>query len=174
MCCHVSNKTSYAEEVKLRAERMEPENDAKKGNDDDKVSPTPGEVEDVEKKLRSPSYSHSSSASEDEGEMVEELPKEPVKDTAEKSLPKAGTTTAQPVQKKAGSASQPPSSQNLQTVKQTVEKHGYIVVDPPDKSPKKDIANTVPYEWYKLDKLKDKDLGFIDMVTRHASSLTLT
>ena len=109
MCCHVSNKTAYAEEVKLRAERMEPENDAKKGNDDDKVSPTPGEVEDVDKTSRSPSYSHSSSTSEDEGEMVEKLPKEPVKDTAEESLPKAGTTTAQPVQKKADSPSQSPS-----------------------------------------------------------------
>ena len=152
---------------------MEPENDAKKGNDDDKVSPTSGEVEDVEKKPRSPSYSHSSSASEDEGKLVEKLPKEPVKDTAEKSLPKAGTTTPQPVQKKAGSPSQPPSSQNLQKVTKTVEKYGYTCVDPPEKSSKEDIPNTVPYEWYKLDKDKDKN-RFKDMVNRHASSLTLT
>ena len=173
MCCHVSNKTAYAEEVKLRAERGEAENDAKKGNDDKKVSPTVGQVEGVEKTSHSPSYSPSPAASEDEGKMLEKPPKKPFKDTAEKSLTKAGTNTVQPVEKKDGFPSQSPSPQKSQKVDKTLEKHGYIVVDPPEKSPKEDIANTVPYDWYKLDEVKDKD-RFKDMVNRHASSLTLT
>ena len=142
---------------------MEAKNDAKKGNDDGNVSPTSAEVKDVDKTSGSPCYSPSPAGSEDDATMLEESPKEPVKDTADKSLPKDGTTTAQPVQKKAGSASQPPSPHMSQNVDKIVQKHGYAVVDPLDESPKKDMANTVPYEWYKLHKVKDKDLGFIDM-----------
>ena len=138
------------------------------------VSGTSGNVEGVEKKSGSPSYSHSAAVSEDEVEILEEPPKKPFKDTAEKSLTKAGTNTVQPVDKKDGSPSQSPSPQKSQKVDKTVEKHGYIVVDPHEKYPKEDIPNTVPYDWYKLDEKKDKKLGFKDMVNRHASSLTLT
>ena len=67
---------------------------------------------------------------------------------------------------------------SLQKVKKTVDKHGYSVVDPPNQVPKKsaEVIDELreEYDWYKLDKVKDKDLGFIDMVNRHASSLTLT
>ena len=62
----------------------------------------------------------------------------------------------------------------MEKLKKVVDKHGYSVVDPP---PKKNPANDElreDYEWYKLDKEKDKDLEFIHMVNRHASSLTLT
>ena len=173
MCCHVSNKTAYAEEVQVGAESMQPENNATNAKHDDKVSPTPGQVEGVEKKGRSPSYFPSPAASEDEGKLLEKPPKKPFKDTAEKSLTKAGTNTVQPVEKKDGSPSQSPSPQKSQKVDKTVKKHGYIVVDPPEKSPKEDIANTVPYDWYKLHEDKDKNLQFKDMVN-HASSLTLT
>ena len=150
MCCHVSNRTAYAENVQVAAEGVEAKNDAKKGNDDGNVSSTPAEVKDVDKTSGSPCYSPSPAGSEDDATMLEESPKEPVKDTADKSLPKDGTTTAQPVQKKAGSASQPPSPHMSQNVDEIVQKHGYAVVDPLDESPKKDMANTVPYEWYKL------------------------
>jgi hypothetical protein len=62
-------------------------------------------------------------------------------------------------------------------VKKTVDKYGYSVVEPRNEVPKKS-ADPIDelreeYEWYKLED-KDKDLGFIDMVNRHASSLTLT
>ena len=173
MCCHVSNKTAYTEEVQVPVEAVEPEKNATNAKDDDNVSATSDPVKAVEKKGRSPSYSPSPAASEDEGKMLEKPPKNPFKDTAEKSLTKAGTNTVQPVEKKAGSPSQSPSPQKSQNVDKTAEKHGYIVVDPPEKSPKEDIPNTVPYEWYKLDEVKDKD-RFKDMVNRHASSLTLT
>ena len=123
MCCHVINKTAYAEEVQLRAERMEPENNATNAKHDDNVSATSDPVKAVEKKDGSPSQS--------------------------------------------------PSPQKSQKVDKTVQKHGSIVVDLPEKSPKEDIANTVPYDWYKLDEVKDKD-RFINKVNRHASSLTLT
>ena len=174
MCCHVSNKTAYAEEVQVRAERMKPQNDAKKGNDDDKESPTPGVVKGVEKKRRSPSYSHSPAESEDEVKMLEESPKKPVEDTPEKSLTNAVTNTVQPVKKKDGSLSQspsPPKSQKRDKILKQPDK--VIVVDSSKKSPKEDIENTVHYDWYKLHEDKDKD-RFIDMVNRHASSLTLT
>ena len=72
------------------------------------------------------------------------------------------------------SVSKPSSLQNLQKVKKAVEKYGYTVVDPPKKVPMTNDELRADYEWYKLDKVKDKDLGFIDMVNRHASSLTLT
>ena len=152
---------------------MEPENNATNAKHDDNVSPTPGQVEGVEETSRSPSYSPSPAGSDDEGKMLEKLPEKPIKDTAEKSLAKAGTNTVQPVEKKAGSPSQPPSSVKSQKIDKTVEKHEYVVVDPPKKSPKEDIPNTVPYDWYKLHEDKDKNLEFIDMVN-HASSLTLT
>jgi hypothetical protein len=106
--------------------------------------------------------------------MLEENLKEPVEDTPETSLPKDGTTTAQPMQKKGGSASKPPSPDMSQNVDKIVEKHGYACVNPPKNSPTKDMANTVPYDWYELDEKKDKNLKFKDMVNRHASSLTLT
>ena len=108
MCCHVSNKTAYAEKVQVATEGVEAKNDAKKGNDDGNVSPTSAEVKDVDKTSGSPCYSPSPAGSKDEAKMLEESPKEPVKDTADKSLPKDGTTPAQPVQKKAGSPSQSP------------------------------------------------------------------
>ena len=59
-------------------------------------------------------------------------------------------------------------------MKKTVDKHGYSVVDPPPKKNAELIDELrEDYEWYKLQD-KDKELGFIDMVNRHASSLTLT
>ena len=77
MCCHISNKTAYAEEEQVAAESMEQENDAKKGNDGGNVSGTSGPVEGVEKKSGSESYSHSSAESEDEEEVYKEPPKKP-------------------------------------------------------------------------------------------------
>ena len=64
-----------------------------------------------------------------------------------------------------------------QSVEKIVEKHGYCAVDPPNEVRKKS-ADPIDelreeYDWYELQD-KDKDLGFIDMVNRHASSLTLT
>ena len=50
MCCHISNKTTYAEEEQVAAESMEPGKDAKKANDGENVSGTSGPVEGVEKK----------------------------------------------------------------------------------------------------------------------------
>ena len=173
MCCHVSTKTAYAEEEQVAAEGLEAKKDATKGIDDGNVSPTQAEVKTVDTTSGSPCYSPSPSGSEDVATMLGKSLKEPVKDVAEESLPKDGTTTAQPVQKKAGSASQPPSPDMSQNVNNIVEKHGYAVVKPLDESSKKDMANAVPYEWYELQE-KDKDLGFRDMVNRHASSLPLT
>ena len=174
MCCHVSNKTAYAEEEQVAAEGLEAKKDATKGKDGGNVSPTQAEDKDVDKTSGSPCYSPSPSGSEDVATMLEKSLKEPVKDAAEESLTKDSTTTAQPVQKKAGSPSQPPSPDMSQKVDTIVEKHGYACVTPPKKSPTKDMANTVPYDWYKLHEDKDKDLQFRDMVNRHASSLTLT
>ena len=59
-------------------------------------------------------------------------------------------------------------------MKKNVEKHGYCAVDSPKKGPQTNDVLRVDYEWYKLDEDKDKHLEFIDMVNRHASSLTLT
>ena len=178
MCCHVSNKTAYAEEEQPAAKGGEAKKDATKANDDDKESPTPAADKNVKNAPRSPSYSYSSSKSEDDTAMPEKDPKDAVKDPSKKSPPKDGTPTAQPVPKEDDSVSKPPLPQNLQKVKKAVEKHGYSVVEPPlKKNPAKD-AELIDelredYEWYKLED-KDKELGFIDMVNRHASSLTLT
>jgi len=168
MCCLVSNKTAYAEEEQLAAEGVEAKKDATKADDDDKESPTPAAGKNVNNASRSPSYSYSSSASQEDAAMAEKDPKDAVEDP-----PKDGTPKAQPVPKKDDSVSKPFSPQNLQKVKKAVEKHGYSVVDPP---PKKNPANDElreDYEWYKLED-KDKELGFKDMVNRHASTLTLT
>ena len=174
MCCHVSNKPAYAEEEQVAVESMEQENDAKKGNDDDKVSPPSGLVEGVEKKGRSPSYSHSSSRSDEEVEIDEQPLKKTVEDAPEKSPTKAVINTVKPVKKKDGSSSHfpsPPKSQEGEKILKQPEK--VIVVDPPEKSPTEAIENTGGFDWYKLDKEKDKGC-FIDKVDRHASSLTLT
>ena len=142
---------------------------ATNANEGKHESSLPAADKDVNKTSGSPGYSHSSSGSEDDATMAEKSLKEPVKDIPETSLAKDGTPTAQPMQKKGGSASKPPSPEVSQNVDKIVEKHGYCAVD----SPKKVMVNDVPYEWYKLQE-KDKDLGFIDMVNRDASSLTLT
>ena len=73
MCCHISNKTAYAEEVQVAAEGLETatvaENDTKKAaNDGDNVSESSGSVEVVKEnkgddKVAS-SYSNSSAKSE--------------------------------------------------------------------------------------------------------------
>ena len=76
--------------------------------------------------------------------------------------------------KKADPASKAPLAQNLQKVKKVVDKHGYCAIDSPKKVPVTNEELRPDYDWYKLDKVKDKDLEFIDMVNRHASSLTLT
>ena len=109
MCCHVSNKTAYTEVEQVAAESTEQENDAKKANDDDKVSPPSGLVEGVEKKGRSSSYSKSSSRSDEEDEIDEQPTKKPVEDTHEKSATKAVINTVTPVKKKDGSPSRSPS-----------------------------------------------------------------
>ena len=174
MCCHVSNKTAHAEVEQVAAESTEQENDAKKGNDDDKVSPPSGLVEGVEKKGRSPSYSHSSSRSDEEDEIDEQPTKKPVEDTHEKSPTKAVINTVKPVKKKDGSPSRspsPPKSQKGDKILKQPEQ--VIVVDPLAKSPTETVKNTVRFDWYKLDEEKDKD-RFIDNVNRHASSLALT
>ena len=173
MCCHVSNKTAYAEEEQLAAEGVEAKKDATKGNDDDNVSPKAAVVKDVDTTSGSPSYSHSSSGSEDDATMPEKDLKEPVKDIPETSLAKDGTPTAQPMPKKDDSASKPPSSEVSQSVAKIVEEHGYCAVDSHKKDPELIDELREDYEWYKLQD-KDKELGFKDMVNRHASSLTLT
>ena len=77
-----------------------------------------------------------------------------------------------PVEKKDGSPSYSPSPPKSQDGEKILEKHGYIVVDPPEKSPTEAVENTGGFDWYQLTD-KDKD-RFIDKVNRHASSLTLT
>jgi hypothetical protein len=124
MCCHVSNKTAYAEEEQPAAKGGEAKKDATKANDDDKESPTPAADKNVKNAPRSPSYSYSSSKSEDDTAMPEKDPKDAVKDPSKKSPPKDGTPTAQPVPKEDDSVSKPSSLQNLQKVKNAVEKHG--------------------------------------------------
>ena len=128
---------------------------------------------DVKQTSGSPSYSPCLSSSEDGAAMAEKDPKDAVEDPSKTSPPKDGTPKAQPVPKKDSSASKPPSPEVSQKVKKTVEKHGYSVVDPPKKVPMANDELREDYEWYKLQD-KDKDLEFIDMVNRHASSLTLT
>ena len=129
MCCHVSNKTAYAEEEQPAAKGVEAKKDATKANDDDQESPTPAAGKNVNNATRSPSYSHSSSESQDDAAMPEKDPKDAVEDPPKTSPPKDGTPTAQPVPKKDDSASKPPSPEVSQKVKKIVEKHGYCVVD---------------------------------------------
>ena len=175
MRCHVSDKTAYAEEEQPAAKGVEAKKPASSDDDDDKDSPTSAAGQNVHKAPRSPSYSPSPAKSQEDAAMPEKDPEDAVKDPPEKSPPKDDTRKAQPVPKNDDAVSKPRS---LQKVKKTVDKHGYSVVDPPNQVPKKsaEVIDELreEYDWYKLDKVKDKDLGFIDMVNRHASSLTLT
>ena len=173
MRCHVSDKTAYAEEEQPAAKGVEAKKPASSDNDDDKDSPTPAAGKNVDKAPRSPSYSHSSAKSQEDAAMPEKDPEDAVKNPPKTSRPKDGTPTAQPMQNKDGSASKPPSLEVSQNVAKIVEKHGYCAVDSPKKGPMTNDVLRVDYEWYKLQD-KDKDLEFIDMVNRHASSLTLT
>ena len=128
----------------------------------------------MEKKGRSSSHSNSSSRSDEEDEIDEHPTKKPVEDTHEKSPTKAVINTVKPVKKKDGSPSHspsPPKSQDGDKILEQPQK--VIVVDPPEKSPTEAIENTGRFDWYELDKEKDKG-RFIDKVNRHASSLTLT
>ena len=129
MCCHVSNKTAYAEEEQPAAKGGEAKKDATKANDDDNESPTPAAGKNVKKTSGSPCYSHSSSRSEDVAAMPEKDLKDAVEDPPETSPPKDGTPTAQPMPKKDDSASKPPSPEVSQNVEKIVEKHGYCAVD---------------------------------------------
>ena len=175
MRCHVSDKTAYAEEEQPAAKGVEAKKPASSDNDDDKDSPTPAAGKNVDKAPRSPSYSPCLSSSEEDAAMREKDPEDAVQDPPEKSRPKHGTPKAQPVPKNDDAVSKPRS---LQKVKKTVDKYGYMRIDPPNEVPKKSVELIddlrEDYDWYKLDKVKDKDLEFIDMVNRHASSLTLT
>jgi len=173
MCCLVSNKTAYAEEEQLAAKGGQGKKDATKGDDDKHESSLPAADKDVNETSGSPSYSHSSSGSEDDATMAEKSLKEPVKDIPETSLAKDGTPTAQPMPKKDDSASKPPSPEVSQSVAKIVEEHGYCAVDSHKKDPELIDELREDYEWYKLQD-KDKDLEFKDMVNRHAWSLTLT
>ena len=174
MRCHVSDKTAYAEEEQPAAKGVEAKKHASKANDDDQDSPTPAAGKNVDKAPSSPSYSHSSAESQEAAAMPEKDPEDAVKDPPKTSRPKDGTPKAQPVPKNDDSVSKPRS---LQKVKKTVDKYGYSVVDPPKEVPKKsaELIDELreDYDWYKPED-KDKELGFIDMVNRHASSLTLT
>ena len=76
--------------------------------------------------------------------------------------------------KKDSSASKPPSPEVSPTVGEIVDKHGFCAVDSDKKDAELIDELREDYEWYKLDEDKDKHLEFIDMVNRHASSLTLT
>ena len=174
MRCHVSDKTAYAEEEQPAAKGVEAKKPGSSDNDDDKDSPTPAAGKNVDKAPRSPCYSPCLSGSEDGFPMPEKDPKDDVEDPSKKSPPKDGTPKAQPVPKNDDAVSKPRS---LQKVKKTVDKYGYSVVDPPNQVPKKsaELIDELreDYDWYKPED-KDKELGFIDMVNRHASSLTLT
>ena len=174
MRCHVSGKTAYAEEEQPAAKGVEAKKPASKANDDNQDSPTPAAGKNVDNASSSSSYSHSSAASQEAAAMPEKDPEDAVKDPPKTSPPKDGTPKAQPVPKKDDSVSKPSSALNLQRLKKTVDKHGYSVVDPPPKKNAELIDELrEDYEWYSLQD-KDKELGFIDMVNRHASSLTLT
>ena len=80
MRCHVSDKTAYAEEEQPAVEGVEAKKDATKADDDKHECPLPAAGKNVKKASLSPSYSHSSSGSEDDATMAEKSPKEPVKD----------------------------------------------------------------------------------------------
>ena len=174
MCCLVSNKTAYAEEKQTAAKDGEAKKDATNANEGKHESPLPAAGKNVNKTSRSPSYSPCLSSSEDGAAMVEKNLKDAVEDPSKTSPPKDVTPTAQPMPKKDSSASKPPSPEESQNVANIVEKHGYCATDSPKKGPGLNDALRLDYEWYKLDEDKDKDLGFKDMVNRHASSLTLT
>ena len=60
-----------------------------------------------------------------------------------------------------------------QTVAKIVDKHGYCAVDAHKKDAELIDELREDYDWYKLQD-KDKELGFKDVVNRHASTLTLT
>jgi hypothetical protein len=173
MCCLVSNKTAYAEEEQLAAKGGQGKKDATKGDDDKHESPLPAADKDVNETSGSPSYSPCRSSSDDVAPMPEKDLKDAVKDIPETSLAKDGTPTAQPMPKKDDSASKPPSPEVSQSVAKIVEEHGYCAVDSHKKDPELIDELREDYEWYKLQD-KDKELGFKDMVNRHASSLTLT
>ena len=173
MCCLVSNKTAYAEEEQPAVKGVEAKKDATDGDDDNHESSLPAADKDVKQTSRSPSYSHSSSESEDDATMAEKDPKDAVEDPSKTSPPKDGTPTAQPMPKKDSSASKPPSPEVSPTVGEIVDKHGYCAVDSDKKDPELIDELREDYEWYKLQD-KDKELGFKDMVNRHASTLTLT
>ena len=174
MRCHVSDKTAYAEEEQPAAKGVEAKKPASSDNDDDQYSPTPAAGKNVDKAPRSPSYSHSSAASQEDAAMPEKDPEDAVKDPPEKSPPKDGT----PVTKNDDSVSKPPSPEVSQKVKKIVEKHGYCAVKPPKEVPTKsaEVIDELreEYDWYKLQDKGKELLGFRDMVNRHASSLTLT
>jgi len=177
MRCHVSDKTAYAEEEQPAAKGVEAKKPASSANDDDQDSPTPAAGKNVDKAPSSPSYSHSSAKSQEDAAMPEKDPEDAVKDPPEKSPPKDGTPKAQPVPKNDDSVSKPRSKNSVSKETKTVDKYGYSVVDPPNEVPKKsaELIDELreDYDWYKPED-KDKELGFIDMVNRHASSLTLT
>jgi len=177
MRCHVSDKTAYAEEEQPAAKGVEAKKPASKANDDNQDSPTPAAGKNADNASSSPSYSHSSAASQEDAAMPEKDPEDAVKDPPKTSRPKDGTPKAQPVPKKADSASKPRSKDSVSKDNEIVDKFGYVIVDPPNQVPKKsaEVIDELreEYDWYKLQD-KDKDLEFIDMVNRHASSLTLT
>ena len=173
MRCHESDKTAYAEEEQPAAKGVEANKPASKAKDDTKDSPTPPAGKSLDNASSSSSYSHSASESQEAAAMPEKDPEDAVKDPPKKSPPKDGTPKAQPVTK----TSKPRGKNSVSKEKKAVDKYGYCRVDPPMEVPKKN-AELIDelreeYEWYKPED-KDKELGFIDMVNRHASSLTLT
>ena len=93
MCCHVSNKTAYTEEVQVPVEAVEPEKNATNAKDDDNVSTTSDPVEAVEKKDDSPSYSPSPPKSQDAEEILEQPQKDIVEGPPKKSPTKAVKNT---------------------------------------------------------------------------------
>jgi hypothetical protein len=173
MCCLVSNKTAYAEEEQPATEGVEAKKDATDGDDDKHESSLPAADKDMKKASVSPCYSPSRSSSEDVPSMLLKYLKHADKDTPETSLAKDGTPTAQPMPKKASSASKASSPEVSQTVAKIVDKHGYCAVDAHKKDAELIDELREDYDWYKLQD-KDKELGFKDMVNRHASTLTLT
>ena len=177
MRCHVSDKTAYAEEEQPAAKGVEAKKPASKANDDKQDSTAPAAGKNVDNASSASSYSHSSAESQEAAAMPEKDPEDAVKDPPKTSRPKDGTPKAQPVPKKADSASKPRSKDSVSKDKEIVDKFGYAIVDPPKEFPKKsaEVIDELreEYDWYKLQD-KDKDLEFIDMVNRHASSLTLT
>ena len=178
MRCHVSDKTAYAEEEQPAAKGVKAKKPASKANDDDQESPTPAAGKNVDNASSSPSYSHSSAASQEDAAMAEKAPEDAVEDPPKTSPPKDGTPKAQPVPKKDDSVSKPRSKNSVSKENKAVEKYGYSVVDPPNQVPKKsaEVIDELreEYDWYKLQDKEKELLGFRDMVNRHASSLTLT